>query len=446
VDTQYTYDAAGRAINVVGQGGDLTQTQVFDGDGVRTVLSSQQVTHNGNGTTSTESKTQYFVTSSVLGGVVTELNESGAKTRTFVYQGSQILAWQQQNGTTQTMAWEHRDVSNASVRGGTAAELDPLGMNAGVINPFPYHSTRPALQEARTYPGFADMMSGSQCHVDGIDYPCSMINGEATLQCPDNDCGPHAIRVTNPDGETRSILTTPFMAFANGVSGFFWPGWAEMGTPQMQADAWLAVSRGANPTGMDSSHRQGQGQFANNFLPQEPGPTGDCARFADLVEGIANETLDSKGIQTFMDRLATTFTEFRAARFGAVVFGGTALEPANTGAHRFGSSGFASSYFEPDWVDPDGTHHPSNQVRHAVGGLIAGYVGIGLGRMNSREDPNDRDHGVPDINLNGQTVPMGARIADKNLGTMFGPKRKGPFNVEAAKGLANWIRNTLCAH
>ncbi len=177
-----------------------------------------------------------------------------------------------------------------------------------------------------------------------------------------------------------------------------------------------------------------------------PDDGGDCARFADLVEGIANETIDSKGVQAFMDRLATTFTEFRAARFEAVVFGGTALEPANTGAQRFGSSGFASSYFEPDWVAPDGRHVPMNQVRHAVGGLIAGYVGISLGRMNSREDPNDLEHGVPDINLNGQTVPMGARIADKNLGTMFGPRRKGPFNVAAAKGLANWIRNTLCAH
>jgi YD repeat-containing protein len=266
-ETQYTYDAAGRDINVVGQGGDLTQTQVFDGDGARTMLSSQQVTPTENGTT-TETKTQYFVTSSVLGRVVTELDQSGAKTRTFVYQGSQILAWQQQNGTTRTMAWEHRDVSNASIRGGAAAELDPLGMNAGLINPFLSHSTRPALQEARTYPGFADMMSGSQCRVDGIDYPCSMINSEATLQCPDNDCGPRRLDVTNPDGEHRSILTLPFMAFANGVSGFFLPGWAQMGTPQEQADIVLAAINGVNQTGMDSSHRQGQGQFANNFLPQ----------------------------------------------------------------------------------------------------------------------------------------------------------------------------------
>jgi hypothetical protein len=147
-----------------------------------------------------------------------------------------------------------------------------------------------------------------------------------------------------------------------------------------------------------------------------------------------------------MDRLATTFTEFRAARFEAVVLGGTPVEPANTGAQRFGSSGFASAYFEPDWVDPDGTHHPSNQVRHATGKLIAGYVGITLARMNDREDPNDREHGVPDINLNGQTVRMGNRIADNGIQPLFGPKRMGPFGIEAARGLANWVRNTLCAH
>jgi hypothetical protein len=59
------------------------------------------------------------------------------------------------------------------------------------------------------------------------------------------------------------------MAFANGVSGFFLPGWAEMGTAQEQADIVLAAINGSNQTSMDSSHRQGQGQFANNFLPQK---------------------------------------------------------------------------------------------------------------------------------------------------------------------------------
>jgi hypothetical protein len=92
-ETQYSFDAAGRATNVIGYEGDLQQAQVFDGLGVRTKLLSQQVTHNQNGTTTTETKTQFFVTSSVLNQVVTELDENGAKTRTFVYQGREVLAW-----------------------------------------------------------------------------------------------------------------------------------------------------------------------------------------------------------------------------------------------------------------------------------------------------------------------------------------------------------------
>ena len=56
-----------------------------------------------------------------------------------------------------------------------------------------------------------------------------------------------------------------------------------------------------------------------------------------------------------------------------------------------------------------------HSLRHFVGGLIAGYVfgeERGLRMMNGREDPNDPDHGVPDINLNGQSVRYGASIAN----------------------------------
>jgi hypothetical protein len=71
-----------------------------------------------------------------------------------------------------------------------------------------------------------------------------------------------------------------------------------------------------------------------------------------------------------------------------------------------------------------------------VGGLIAGYIegeAAGLKRMQAREDPNDRIHGVPDINLNNQTVPYGAKIA-------------GPKGFAYADSLATWIRETLCQH
>ena len=181
VETLYTYDGAGRAVQVRSGMGDLRQEQVFDGDGVRTKLKSEQdVYHEDTDKTTTETMTQYFVTSSVLNTVVTELDEGGRKTRTFVYEGSKVLAWQQKSYATQTQAetkavtWEHRDASNTSVRGAAVAELEPLGMNAGVMNPFPRTSTRPPLSEARTYPGFGGLGSGL-CRIDRIDVPCDIV-------------------------------------------------------------------------------------------------------------------------------------------------------------------------------------------------------------------------------------------------------------------------------
>jgi hypothetical protein len=53
--------------------------------------------------------------------------------------------------------------------------------------------------------------------------------------------------------------------------------------------------------------------------------------------------------------------------------------------------------------------------------------------MNSRENPADQVHGVPDMNLNGQTVPMGARIA-------------GADGASWAANLGQWVRDTLCNH
>lgn len=174
-----------------------------------------------------------------------------------------------------------------------------------------------------------------------------------------------------------------------------------------------------------------QGQ---NNVPQQ----NDCHRFANIVERIANETIGSRldtpglDVQLFMNRMATTFTEFPSATLPAVI----GLEGRNRATMTFGSSGFARPYFEPD----------ANQVRHAVGGLIAGYVGIplddpvfGLG-MNNRENPADPVHGVPDINLNNQTVPMGRRLAMNANSFAF----RGPVGAAAARALADWIRNTLC--
>ena len=107
----------------------------------------------------------------------------------------------------------------------------------------------------------------------------------------------------------------------------------------------------------------------------------------------------------------------------------------NFNPNEFGSGGFAAPFFEPDFITPDGRSVPMNQVRHAVGGLLAGYVRgerRGLGQMNGRENRNDPRHGVPDINLNSQTVTIGARI-------------RGSMGYSYAASLGTWIKETLCA-
>jgi hypothetical protein len=218
--SQYSYDAAGRAVNVFSSEGnsEVSQTQVFDADGLRTKLINQRVIYNANGTITNENKTQYFVTSSVLNSIVTELNESGQKTRTFVYQGGQVFAWQQQNGNTQTIAWEHRDVSHASVKipgapaHSSVAELEPMGSDAGAAAPLASAPDEPVRE--LTYPGFASA-GGEEGTVDGMSLPYSivlrMLDSGAARQCPDNYCGPRvfidpktgkpvvAPLITNPD-------------------------------------------------------------------------------------------------------------------------------------------------------------------------------------------------------------------------------------------------------
>ena len=178
--------------------------------------------------------------------------------------------------------------------------------------------------------------------------------------------------------------------------------------------------------------------------PQQSAPQqNDCLRLADIVDQIATSlnvhtagSGDLSGtVQRFMDRLARRFTELRGASYiagGLAMFGST---NENFNPNEFGSRGFADPFFEPDFITPTGRRVPMNQVRHAVGGLLAGYVrgeSAGLSQMNGREDPNDPRHGVPDINLNNQTVRMGARI-------------RGRMGYSYAASLNEWIRETLCA-
>jgi YD repeat-containing protein len=174
MQTQYTFDAAGRVIFVDTDGSN--QTLSYDGDGVKTKIVGTDMSTN-------VVTTIYQVTSSVLGSVVTELDQSGQKTRGFVYSNGEMVAWQQKSGSTESVLWKHSDQNNASYRmagsGGVvdtteSRELDPLNSDAGTRSPYTFPSSHPQ-GEVMSAPGFADAVN-SNCRIDGVPAPCSMAN------------------------------------------------------------------------------------------------------------------------------------------------------------------------------------------------------------------------------------------------------------------------------
>lgn len=132
-----------------------------------------------------------------------------------------------------------------------------------------------------------------------------------------------------------------------------------------------------------------------------------------------------------MNALAIRFTKFRSAYSTEVAQRMFSPEQDN----RFRDRGFRRIY-----QDHEGEDSSPNQVRHAVGGLIAGYLwGVDKGGpfMNSREDRNTPS-GRADIALNSMTIPMGEKIGKRSWGgSTIGARL-------AAARLGSWIRENLC--
>jgi YD repeat-containing protein len=178
----YTYNSAAQ-IAVVQSGTDNT-TQGFDGNGLR--VKTAETTY-WYGTPTTE--VTYYVRSTVLGGqVITEMNANGAKQRTFVYAGKQVLAWQRIMSGVERVTWEHRDPSNASFRttnengslndqtyvgDGAPAELDPTGGDADVLDPYLFEPPPEENQGSLiSYGSFGDVgQLGTTYSWDGIPMP-----------------------------------------------------------------------------------------------------------------------------------------------------------------------------------------------------------------------------------------------------------------------------------
>ena len=209
---QYAYDAAGMEVSAAGESESRAMT--YDGDGRRVKTVATVTSFDDSGSATTKTTTSYELRSSVPGGaVLVNLDSQGQRQRGYVYWGGEVVAWQEQAGASQSVLWEHRDSSGASLRvsgpGGVidsreSVEADPSGMDAGLKPPLQLHQQR--QREDMTYPGFADAVgSGStECRIDGIQAPCSMAMREV-------NSGAAGIRSDGGDSASLNIKGAMFV-------------------------------------------------------------------------------------------------------------------------------------------------------------------------------------------------------------------------------------------
>ncbi len=186
----YTYDAAGRNINLTGQ--TLTPTSTistatqsgFDGEGNRV---------RENSGTSSSMTLKYYLRSSVLGNaVIEELNSSGQKQFGYVYTPSGIQLATQTIGqnfvkfiqTSPLNTTERGVLSTGSI---SRVEFDAVGAKVAVVNLTPPNRGGDAgnipmggLGSLDTRYGALENPGGG-CTLDGVYVPCYMaMRGEAT--------------------------------------------------------------------------------------------------------------------------------------------------------------------------------------------------------------------------------------------------------------------------
>jgi hypothetical protein len=124
----------------------------------------------------------YYVHSTVLGSVLSQVSATGSKERIFVIAVEGILAIQSVSGSTQSVSWEHYDASGGSYRPtnaagtiGLGAERDPFGADAGVFKPitWPTPASPGKIEPYYAVPQLNSVMQG--CEVDKVPMPCDML-------------------------------------------------------------------------------------------------------------------------------------------------------------------------------------------------------------------------------------------------------------------------------
>ena len=200
---RYKYDAAGRLTESVTryyQGSPQqtsfdrtnTITNDFDGDGklVKRVDTkvSQQV-YPPNQPPYTIQEIEYFVHSSVLGKVLTELDGQGAKKVTKVYTGEAVLAEQRVSGSSSEVHWRHEDIITGSYQkikadGNNAnsslppasTEFEPLGAIVAQSDPSLMDDELGGSLSPANYRYGGDIYRPETgCEIDGSPIPCNLL-------------------------------------------------------------------------------------------------------------------------------------------------------------------------------------------------------------------------------------------------------------------------------
>jgi YD repeat-containing protein len=182
-----TYDAAGRMVTNVDYASYTTITygSGYDGDGKLLFESSQFYSYSAS----------YIVRSTVLGDVLTRLDQSGNKKITHVPAEGLLFATQETYSSPQVI-WTQRNPPGITEKG--KAIYDPLG------NYIPFRQFSDPRPAPGSYSSYAQGgLSASQanpdgyamgCLMDGLPTNCNLamllINNGSAARCPNNNCSP----------------------------------------------------------------------------------------------------------------------------------------------------------------------------------------------------------------------------------------------------------------
>lgn len=223
VPAKYTFDAAGRQVGstqtrsyILENGKETSEfvnSQTLDGDGQMTYYALVRNLTYANPQLPPATVTTaeaYLLCSTVLGGgVISEYKGDGTWSKTHVYSGDERLGHQTTTPVGDPLSLLETsdpitgDGVHLSSAGGvySTTVFDPNGADLGFSDPFPPDGSGAeggGLGElTKTVPYITPIEGGgAKCVLDGLEIECSRISGDASVQCPNNDCGTNRVTVT----------------------------------------------------------------------------------------------------------------------------------------------------------------------------------------------------------------------------------------------------------